>query len=129
MLERRRPGPERIEALEVEQLLVRLDRRERHPIEREQQHEENERERQIKRHEASRQRLQVAHALAMVGGDAGQHRLRACDLRREHVSHDLALRLGTRAGACSKLGLLPPPLWGEGWGGGWCVCPRRRTTL
>jgi hypothetical protein len=39
VLERRCPSPERIEALEIQQLLVRFDSGERHPIEWEQQHE------------------------------------------------------------------------------------------
>ena len=70
MLEGRRPGPERIEAVEIEQLLVRLDGGERHPVEREQQHDQDEGQRQIERDEPARQRLQVAHALGVIVGAA-----------------------------------------------------------
>src|SRR6266404_3226455 len=66
VLEGRIPGPERIELLEVDQLLVRFDRRQAHPVERKQQDEDDDRQRQIKRHQPARQRLQIAHAFAVV---------------------------------------------------------------
>src|SRR5207244_2454277 len=60
------PGPERIELVEIEQLLVRFDRGQPHPVEREQQNEHDDRQRQIKRDEAARHRLQIAHTLAVI---------------------------------------------------------------
>src|SRR6266446_10411781 len=66
MFEGRTQGPERVELVEIEQLLVWLHRCQRHPVEWKQQDDDDDRERQIKRHQPSRQRLQVAHALAVI---------------------------------------------------------------
>ena len=63
-----------------EQLLVRLNGGQRHPVEREQQDDDDDPERQIKRDQAPRQRLQIAHADGVVVGSrrscrSRQHRL------------------------------------------------------
>ncbi len=107
VLEGRRPGPERIVAVEVEQLLVRFDGGERHPIEREQQHDQDHTERQIERDQPARQRLEIAHTFGMIGDrDAGQHRFGADDLRHQCFSHWLprAAICGTERGACPVRG-------------------------
>ena len=62
--ERRMDHPERI-GVAREQLLVRLERGGRHPVEREQQHEREHRQRQVHHHGAPRQLVQVAHALGI----------------------------------------------------------------
>ena len=51
--QRRAGGPERIVIAEIGELVVRLQRRDRHPVERKQEHEDEDRERQIDRHEAA----------------------------------------------------------------------------
>ena len=66
VLQRRMHHPERVVGLHVDQLLVGFDRRQPHPVEREQQHDEDDEQRQIQRHQPARQRLQIAHALAVV---------------------------------------------------------------
>src|SRR5215470_11242450 len=81
VLERRRRRPEWIEAVEIEQLLVRFDRRQRHPVEREQEHDQDDRERQIKRDQPPWQSFEIAHAFGMIRGACGNWR------RREELSH------------------------------------------
>ena len=107
MLECRIPGPERIELVEIEQLLVRFDRRQTHPVEREQQDEHDDRQRQVKRDEAPRQGLQVAHALAMIvhrgrRRRARQHGFEIDRLRCGKISHWTlpAVTSGSTRGAC-----------------------------
>ena len=96
VLEGWRPGPERIEPVEIEQLLVRFDGGQRHPVEREQKHEHDQRQRQIKRDQPFGQRLQVAHPLGKIvrrrHGRAVQHLPRVGDLRGQDVSHWSNLR-------------------------------------
>src|SRR5664279_85650 len=89
MLEGRIPGPEWIEALQIEQLLVGFDGGEGHPIEREQQHRQNNEQRQIERNEPPRQPLKIAHAFAVISGrrHAGKNLFRLSQLGSEHLSH------------------------------------------
>ena len=60
--------PERI-ALARQQLLVRLERRDDHPVEREQQHDQERRQRDVDGDDAPRQRHEVVHPLRV--GDLG----------------------------------------------------------
>src|SRR5262249_43188096 len=83
------PRPERAVSIEIEQLLVRLHGCERHPIERKEQYKKNERKRKIERYQAPRQRVQIAHALGLVGERSRtcQHGFWIDHLAGESVSH------------------------------------------
>ncbi len=70
-----------------EKLLVGFDGGQRHPVEREQQHQHDQPERQIKRHQPPRQRFEIAHAFGMIGSRRRAHRLGA----GEELSHALSL--------------------------------------
>ena len=66
MLERRVDDPPGIVGLHVDQLVVRFDAGQRHPVEREQQDDQEQDERQIDRDHLGVQALEVIHALALV---------------------------------------------------------------
>ena len=66
-----------------EKLLVGFDGGQSHPVEREQQHQHDQPERQIKRHQPPRQRFEIAHAFGMIGSRRRAHRLCA----GEELSH------------------------------------------
>ncbi len=66
VLERRPDDPERVVGIHVDELFVRFDGGQHHPVEREQQHDQDQRQRQPGRHHAARQRVEVAHALGGV---------------------------------------------------------------
>src|SRR5262245_1968018 len=89
MLEGRRPGPEWIEAFEIKQLLVGFDGGEGHPVEGEQQHQKDDRKRQIESDKPPRQCLQIAHAFSMIGNGraAVEHGPWVGYLRCNRVSH------------------------------------------
>src|SRR4029079_7325881 len=75
-----------IDPVHVQKLVVRLYGGERHPVERKQQNQKDDRKRQIKRHQPARERLQIAHALAVVGRRR-KNRPRVGRLAGKRVSH------------------------------------------
>ena len=54
-----------LKLFEVEKLLVRLDGRQDHPVEGEQQHDHDQDEGNVDRHDALRQRVEIGHALGV----------------------------------------------------------------
>ena len=81
-----------------EQLLVGFDGGQRHPVEREQQHEHDQPERQIERHQPPRQRFEIAHALGVIGSRCRADGLGAGE-ELSHCSLPAAIS-GTARGAC-----------------------------
>ncbi len=67
VVERRPPPPITAVILVVGELVVRLHGRDGHPVEREQQHEDEDRERQVDHEDLARQRVVVGHADHVVG--------------------------------------------------------------
>ena len=88
VLERRADHPERAILGVVGELVVGFDGGDRHPVEREQQHEHEQRQRQVDHQYPPRQRVELLHPDDVVGRRA--RRPRGC----ERVDDDLALGLG-----------------------------------
>ena len=72
VLERRPDHPERAVVGVVGQLVVGFDRGDRHPVEREQQHEDEDRQRQVDDEDPPRQRVELLHADDVVDGRRGR---------------------------------------------------------
>ncbi len=89
MLEGRRGRPERIVFVQVEKLLIRLDRGQRHPVEREKQDGHDYGERHIDRDEAARQAVEIGHAFGLAAGANGFRRLHRFrdNARVWHINH------------------------------------------
>ena len=73
MLEGRVPRPERIVGVEIQQLIVRLHRCQRHPVKREEKHNHDDCERQIDIDETGRRAGEIAHAVGMVLRGGSSH--------------------------------------------------------
>ena len=82
MVKRRGMHPEGIEALVVVKLFVRLEGRRRHPVEREQQDEQEDAERKIERDQPARQALEIVHAFGGVAASGHRQSREPCCQRR-----------------------------------------------
>src|SRR5690606_16774720 len=96
VLQRWMNNPERIVSVHIDELLIRFDRRQRHPIERKKQDDDDDEQRKIERDKTVQRCLEVAHTLGVVAGRKDRRWL--CDM----VSHCRFLA-ATCAAACRTM--------------------------